>query len=91
MKTVSEFFGIPKTDFEFFRSDSPVMVFFENGIGFRKRHHTIISYRIASSFCITKKVWGNKGELLFQKVDRIMKRNTTEQVMPSADIYSYTK
>jgi hypothetical protein len=29
--------------------------------------------------------------LLFQKVDRIMKRNTTEQVMPSADIYSYTK
>ena len=33
-------------------------------------HHTIISYRIAShhtSFCITKKVWGNKGELLFRK------------------------
>jgi hypothetical protein len=33
-------------------------------------HHTIISYRIAShhtSFCITKKLWGNKGELLFQK------------------------
>jgi hypothetical protein len=35
MKTVSEFFGNPETDFEFFRSDSPVMVFFENGIGFR--------------------------------------------------------
>jgi hypothetical protein len=27
MKTVSEFFGIPETDFEIFRSDSPVMVF----------------------------------------------------------------
>jgi hypothetical protein len=34
MKTVSEFFGIPETDFKFFRSDSPVTVFFENGIGF---------------------------------------------------------
>jgi hypothetical protein len=35
MKTVSEFFGIPETDFENFRSDSSVMVFFKNGIGFR--------------------------------------------------------
>jgi hypothetical protein len=35
MKTVSEFFGIPKTDFGIFRSDSSVMVFFENGIDFR--------------------------------------------------------
>jgi hypothetical protein len=35
MKTVSELFGIPETDFEIFRSDSPVTVFFENGIGFR--------------------------------------------------------
>jgi hypothetical protein len=35
MKTVSEFFDIPETDFKNFRSDSPVTVFFENGIGFR--------------------------------------------------------
>jgi hypothetical protein len=35
MKTVSEFFGIPETDFKIFPSDSPVMVFFENRIGFR--------------------------------------------------------
>jgi hypothetical protein len=35
MKTVSEFFVISETDFENFRSDSPVTVFFENGIGFR--------------------------------------------------------
>jgi hypothetical protein len=27
--------GIPETDFEIFRSDSSVTVFFENGIGFR--------------------------------------------------------
>jgi hypothetical protein len=33
-------------------------------------HHIIISYCIAShhtSFCITKKMWRNKGKLLFQK------------------------
>jgi hypothetical protein len=35
MKTVLEFFGIPETDFEIFRWDSPVTVFFENEIGFR--------------------------------------------------------
>jgi hypothetical protein len=35
MKTVLEFFGIPETDFEIFRSDSPVTVFFENKIGFQ--------------------------------------------------------
>jgi hypothetical protein len=35
MKTVSEFFGIPETDFEIFRSNSSVMVFFENRIGFQ--------------------------------------------------------
>jgi hypothetical protein len=32
---VSEFFGIPETDFEIFQLDSPVTVFFENGIGFQ--------------------------------------------------------
>jgi hypothetical protein len=35
MKTVSEFFGILETDFEIFRSDSPVTVFFENKINFQ--------------------------------------------------------
>jgi hypothetical protein len=35
MKTVLEFFGIPETDFEIFRWDSSVTVFFENEIGFR--------------------------------------------------------
>jgi hypothetical protein len=35
MKTVSKFFGILETDFKFFRLDSPVTVFFENGIDFR--------------------------------------------------------
>jgi hypothetical protein len=34
MKTVSEFFGISETDFEIFRSDSSITVFFENGISF---------------------------------------------------------
>jgi hypothetical protein len=35
MKTVSEFFGILETDFEIFRSDSSVTVFFKNGINFQ--------------------------------------------------------
>jgi hypothetical protein len=47
MKTVSEFFGIPETDFEIFRSDSPVTVFFENGIGFRN----FLSESVSESAC----------------------------------------
>jgi hypothetical protein len=43
---VSEFFGIPETDFENFRSDSPVTVFFENGIGFR-------NFLSESAWCFT--------------------------------------
>jgi hypothetical protein len=43
---VSEFFGIPETDFEIFRSDSPVTVFFENGIDFR-------NFLSESAFCFT--------------------------------------
>jgi hypothetical protein len=35
MKSVLEFFGIPETDFEIFRSDLLVTVFFVNGIGFQ--------------------------------------------------------
>jgi hypothetical protein len=46
MKTVSEFFGISKTDFEIFRSDSSVTVFFENGIGFR-------NFLSESAWCFT--------------------------------------
>jgi hypothetical protein len=50
MKTVSEFFGIPETDFEIFRSDSSVTVFFENGIGFRNFLSGSIS---ESAWCFT--------------------------------------
>jgi hypothetical protein len=46
MKTVSEFFSIPKTDFEIFRSDSSVTVFFENGISFR-------NFLSESAWCFT--------------------------------------
>jgi hypothetical protein len=42
MKTISNFFGIPETDFKIFRSDSPVTVFFETesvfGIFCRNRY-----------------------------------------------------
>jgi hypothetical protein len=50
MKTNSEFFGIPKTDFEIFRSDSPVTVLFENGIGFRNFLSESVS---ESAWCFT--------------------------------------
>jgi hypothetical protein len=50
MKTVSEFFRIPETDFDFFRSDSPVTVFFENGIGFRNFLSESVS---ESAWCFT--------------------------------------
>jgi hypothetical protein len=46
MKTISEFFGIPETDFEIFRSDSPVTVFFENRIGFQ-------NFLSESTWCFT--------------------------------------
>jgi hypothetical protein len=46
MKTVSEFFRIPETDFEIFRPDSPVTVFFENEIGFR-------NFLSESAWCFT--------------------------------------
>jgi hypothetical protein len=50
MKTVSEIFGIPETDFENFRSNSPVMVFFENGIDFRNFLSESVS---ESAWCFT--------------------------------------
>ena len=50
MKTVSEFFGIPETDFEIFRSDSPVTVFFENRIGFR---NFLLESVSESAWCFT--------------------------------------
>jgi hypothetical protein len=50
MKTVSEFFGILKIDFEIFRSDSSVTVFFENGIGFRNFLSESVS---ESAWCFT--------------------------------------
>jgi hypothetical protein len=50
MKTVSEFFGIPETSFKNFRSDSPVTIFFENGIGFRNFLSVSVS---ESAWCFT--------------------------------------
>jgi hypothetical protein len=50
MKTILEFFGIPETDFEIFRYDSSVTVFFENGIGFRDFLSKSVS---ESAWCFT--------------------------------------
>jgi hypothetical protein len=51
MKTVSEFFGIPETDFEIFRSDSSVTSFFENGIDFRNRCGVLPTVSFGYRFC----------------------------------------
>jgi hypothetical protein len=50
MKMVSEFFGISETDFEIFRLDSLVMIFFENGIGFQNFLSESVS---ESAWCFT--------------------------------------
>jgi hypothetical protein len=50
MKTVSDFFGIPEIDFEIFRSNSLVTVFFENGISFRNFLSESVS---KSAWCFT--------------------------------------
>jgi hypothetical protein len=50
MKTVLEFFGFPETDFEIFRYDSSVTVFFENGIRFRDFLSKSVS---ESAWCFT--------------------------------------
>jgi hypothetical protein len=50
MKTVSEFFAISEIGFEIFRSDSPVMIFLENGIGFQNFLSESVS---ESAWCFT--------------------------------------
>jgi hypothetical protein len=50
MQTILEIFDIPETDFEFFRSDSPVTVFFENRIGFQNFLSESVS---ESAWCFT--------------------------------------
>jgi hypothetical protein len=44
------FFGIPKISFEIFQLDSPVAVFFENGISFRNFLSELVS---KSAWCFT--------------------------------------
>ena len=69
MKTVSEFFGIPETDFEIFRSNSPVTVFSKTesvfGIFYRNRRGVLptvsFCYRFLSE--ITEFVSRNFPEL----------------------------
>jgi hypothetical protein len=77
MKTVSEFFGIPETDFEIFRSDSPVTVFFENGIGFRNFLSESVS---ESAWCFTDRfhrlpVFVGNYRICVSEISGIVSRN----------------
>jgi hypothetical protein len=77
MKTVSEFFGIPKTDFKNFRSDSLVTVYFENGIGFRN----FISESVSkSAWCFTARfhrlpVFVGNYRIYVSEISEIVSRN----------------
>jgi hypothetical protein len=77
MKTVSEFFGIPETDFEIFRSDSSVTVFFENGIGFRNFLSESVS---ESAWCFTDRfhrlpVFVGNYRIYVSEISGIVSRN----------------
>jgi hypothetical protein len=77
MKTVSEFFGIPETDFEIFRSDSSITVFFENGIGFRNFLSESVS---ESAWCFTDRfhrlpVFVGNYRICVSEISGIVSRN----------------
>jgi hypothetical protein len=77
MKMVSEFFGIPETDFKIFRSDSSVTVFFENGIGFRNFLSESVS---ESALCFTDRflrlsVFVGNYRICVSEISGIVSRN----------------
>jgi hypothetical protein len=85
MKMVSEFFGIPETDFEIFRSDSPVTVFSENGIGFRNFLSESVS---ESALCFTDRflrlsVFVGNYRICVSEISGIVSRN-----FPACDFFA---
>jgi hypothetical protein len=85
MKTVSEFFGIPETDFEIFRSDSPVTVFFENGLGFR-------NFLSESAWCFTDRfhrlpVFVGNYRICVSEISGIVSRNFLRN-FPACDFFA---
>jgi hypothetical protein len=72
MKTVSKFFGISETDFEIFRLDSQVTVFFENGIDFRNFLSESVS---ESAWCFTDRLLRLP---VLSKITGIVSRNFSE-------------
>jgi hypothetical protein len=96
MKTVSEFFGIPETDFEIFRLDSSVTVFFENGIGFRNFLSESVS---ESAWCFTDRflrlpVFVGNYRICVSEFSGIVSRNFSElclgifQNFPACDFFA---
>jgi hypothetical protein len=89
MKTVSEFFGIPKTDFEIFRSDSPVTVFFENGIDFWNFLSESVS---ESALCFTDRflrlsVFVGNYRICVSEISGIVSRNFFRN-FPACDFFA---
>jgi hypothetical protein len=89
MKTVSEFFEIPETDFEIFRSDSSVTVFFENGIGFRNFLSESVS---KSAWCFTDRfhrlpVFVGNYRIYVSEISGIVSRNFFRN-FPACDFFA---
>jgi hypothetical protein len=80
IKTVSKFFGIPETDFEIFRSNSSVTVFFENEIGLRNFLSESVS---ESAWCFTDRflrlpVFVRNYRICVSEFSGIVSRNFSE-------------
>jgi hypothetical protein len=91
MKTVSEFFGIPETDFEIFRSDSTVTVVFENEINFRNFLAESVS---ESAWCFTDRflrllVFVGNYRICVSKFFGIMSRNFSELCLRFFEIFQH--
>jgi hypothetical protein len=89
MKTVLIFFGIPETDFGIFRSDSPVAVFFENGIVFRNFLSESVS---ESAWCFTDRflrlpVFVGNYRISVSKFSGIVSRNFFRN-FPACDFFA---
>jgi hypothetical protein len=66
MKTVSEFFGIPETDLNFFRSDSSVTVFFKTELVFeifyRNRNRRGVLPTVSFGYWFLSEITGSVSE-----------------------------
>jgi hypothetical protein len=91
MKMVSEFFDIPETGFEIFRSDSLVTIFFKNGIGFR---NFLLESVSESAWCFTDRflrlpVFVENYRICVSEFSGTVSRNFSELCLRFFGIFQY--